>query len=107
MPARKVEELTQEMDRYHWNIQELCDKRWQNVCKRFLLVERRTDKTTVELQWLEHGWLVYHGCFELVLKSLGKKSHSCRIRIIWSDFLFHYKNGILCVHIRIASMRRF
>ena len=27
--------------------------------------------TTVELQWLEHWWLVYHGCFELVLGSLG------------------------------------
>ena len=26
---------------------------------------------TVELQWLEHCWLVYHGCFEQVLKSLG------------------------------------
>ena len=26
---------------------------------------------TVELQWLEHWWLVYHGCFELVLESLG------------------------------------
>ena len=28
--------------------------------------------STVELQWLEHGWLVWHGCFELVLESLGK-----------------------------------
>ena len=27
---------------------------------------------TVELQWLEHRWLVYHGFFELVLESLGK-----------------------------------
>ena len=27
---------------------------------------------TVKLRWLEHWWLVYHGCFELVLKSLGK-----------------------------------
>ena len=26
----------------------------------------------VELQWLEHWWLVYHGCFELVLESLWK-----------------------------------
>ena len=28
---------------------------------------------TVELQWLEHWWLVYHGCFEHVLESLGKQ----------------------------------
>ena len=26
----------------------------------------------VELQWFEHRWLVYHGYFELVLKSLIK-----------------------------------
>ena len=31
--------------------------------------------TTVELQWLEHRWLVYHGCFELILESHGKRSH--------------------------------
>ena len=38
---------------------------------------------TVELQWLEHRWLVYHGCFELVLES-----HTCRFRIIYGDFQF-------------------
>ena len=27
-------------------------------------------KIEVELQWLEHCWLVYHGYFELVLESL-------------------------------------
>ena len=54
---------------------------------------------TVELQWLEHRWLVHHGCFELVLESLGKKSHSCRFRIIWGDFHFYYKKWyIVCTH---------
>ena len=28
----------------------------------------------VELQLLEHWWLAYHGCFELVLRSLGTNS---------------------------------
>ena len=28
---------------------------------------------TVELQWLEHRWLVYQGFFELVLESLTNK----------------------------------
>ena len=37
--------------------------------------------------------------------SLGRKSHSCRIRIIKGDFLFYIKNGILCMLIRIASIR--
>ena len=41
------------------------------------------------------------------LESVGKISHSCRFRIIWGDLVFFYKNGILCLHIRIASMRRF
>ena len=46
---------------------------------------------TVELQWLEHRWLVYHGCFELVLESLGKNPTSADIivfGIIKCDFLF-------------------
>ena len=29
-------------------------------------------RSTVYLQWLEHCWLVYQGCFELVLEFLGK-----------------------------------
>ena len=37
---------------------------------------------TVELRWLEHWWLVYHGCFEHILKSLKKKSLSCWFGII-------------------------
>ena len=45
---------------------------------------------TVELQWLEHWWLVYHGSFELVIQSLGKKSHSCRFGIISGVYLFSY-----------------
>ena len=30
---------------------------------------------TVELQWLEHRWLVYYGCFELILESLEKNPY--------------------------------
>ena len=33
--------------------------------------QARKNINTVELQWLEHRWLVYHGHSELVLKSLG------------------------------------
>ena len=28
-------------------------------------------ENAVELPWFENGWLVYHGCFKLVLESLG------------------------------------
>ena len=35
-------------------------------------------------------WLVYYGCFELVLESLRKKSHSCKFGIIKGGFLFLY-----------------
>ena len=62
---------------------------------------------TEELQWREHWWLVHHDCFELVLESLGKKSHNCKFEIIKGGFLFYIENGVLCVLIRIASMRRF
>ena len=61
----------------------------------------------VEFQRLERWLLVYLGFFELVLESLGKKIHSCRFEIIEGDFPFYIENGILCVHIRIASMRQF
>ena len=36
-----------------------------------------------------------------------EKSHSGKFRLIKDDFLFYIENGLLCVLIRIASMRRF
>ena len=56
---------------------------------------------TVELQWLEHSWLVYHSCFKLVLEYLGKNSIAAD-GIIKGDFIFYIENGILCILIRIA-----
>ena len=53
---------------------------------------------TVELQWLEHWWLVNHGCFELVIESLGTKSHSCRLRIILGWFSFFILKMVYCVY---------
>ena len=49
---------------------------WQNDISITLLryqydVIGFTVTNTVEL--LEHWWLVYHGCFKLILESLGKK----------------------------------
>ena len=31
--------------------------------------------TTVKLQWLEHCWLIYNGCFKLILETLRKFSY--------------------------------
>ena len=42
----------------------------------------RCTESTVELQWLEHGWLVYHGFFKLVLESLGKNPIAADIIIL-------------------------
>ena len=36
-----------------------------------------------------------------------EKSLGCRFGIIQCDFLFYIENGILCILIRIASVRRF
>ena len=53
----------------------------------FTRVSSNCCEHTVELQWLEHRWLVYHDCFELVLESLGKKIHSCRHYHIWDNLV--------------------
>ena len=41
------------------------------VSKKCLKTWQCTHTMTVELQWLEHRWLVYHGYFEFVFESLG------------------------------------
>ena len=59
---------------------------------------------TVKLQWLEHWWLVYHGCW------IPRKNLVAASIIIFLNNLgcFVYSdNGMLCVLIRIASIRRF
>ena len=63
---------------------------------------------TVELQWLEHRWLVYHGYFELVLESQGKNPIAEDIiifGIILGDFLFYIENGMFCVFDEAILMR--
>ena len=62
---------------------------------------------TVELQWLKHLWLVYHGYFKLVLESLEKHSIAADIIIFGitkSDFVFYIDNGMLCVLIRTHNI---
>ena len=51
---------------------------------------------TVELQWLEHGWLIYHGCFELVLESLRKNFLAADLGQITVIFFFILKM-VYCV----------
>ena len=51
--------------------------------------------------------LVYHGCFELVLESLGKNPRAANLEKFRMIFCVYIENGILCVLIRIALMRRF
>ena len=40
----------------------------------FVNTESDSQVCIVELQWLRHGWLVYHGYFKLVLESLTKSN---------------------------------
>ena len=72
-----------------------------NILKTF-----RIPINTVELQWLEHRWLVYHGLFELIFDSLRNVSDSSRSQILREILLFYYEI-VLCVLIRIASSKRF
>ena len=54
--------------------------------------------TALKLRWFEHRWLaVYHGCFELVLESLGKNpmaADSGKFRVIF----FFILNMVYCVY---------
>ena len=45
--------------------------------------------------------------FELVLASLGKNTIAADLGYFRVFFFFHIENGILCILIRIASIRRF
>ena len=53
--------------------------------------------TTLKLRWFEHRWLaVYHGCFELVLKSLDKNPMAAdlgKFRVIFF-FILKMVNGV-------------
>ena len=59
---------------------------------------------TVELQWLEHRWLVYLGLFELIFESLRDFSDSSRKQILREVFLF-YHEIVCCVYILESSHR--
>ena len=62
-----------------------------------------TLQTTVELRWLEHWWLVYHGLFELNFESLRNFSDSSRTHILREIFLFYYE--IVCCVYSLESPR--
>ena len=56
---------------------------------------------TVELQWLEHWWLVYHGYFELVPGFLRKRSPTAADIIVFgiiSDDFFSILKKVCCVY---------
>ena len=42
-----------------------------------------------------------------LLSPLEKTQIAANLGLFWGDFLFYIENGILCVPVRIASMRRF
>ena len=56
---------------------------------------------TVELQWLEHWWLVYHGLFELIFESLRKFFDSLSKQIVREIFVFYYE--IVCCVYSLSS----
>ena len=69
------------------------------MCTTFFLPYSRTSVARTLMARLSrlfrtHSWVPW------------KKSHSCRFGIIQNDFRFHIENGILCVLIRIALLRR-
>ena len=61
-----------------------------------ILVINRMPLYTVELQWLEPWWVVYPGCFEFVLESLGKNSLAADLGKLRVIFFFMLKM-VYCV----------
>ena len=53
---------------------------------------------TVDLQWLEHWWLVYHGCLDFVLEFLGKMQQlQVWVTLGWFSFVCILKT-VYCVY---------
>ena len=52
---------------------------------------------TVESQWREQGWLVYHGNFKSFLSPFSISSESSRKQILRGIFLF-YQEIVCCVY---------
>ena len=59
---------------------------------------------TVELQWLEYRWLVYHGLLGLIFESLRNFSDSSRKQRLKEIFLFYYE--IVCCVYSLESPHR-
>ena len=77
-----------------------------STCKPDIGMCDKTEIYTVELQWLKLGWLFTTALSNLSY-SLLEKSSSYRFGIIKADFLLYIENGMMCVLIRIPSMRQF
>ena len=61
-------------------------------------------QNTVELQLLEHRWLLCYGLFELIFVSLRNFSDSSRKQILREIFLFYYE--IVCCVYSLESPHR-
>ena len=73
-----------------------------SICPRISL------SNTIDLQWLEQRWPVFHGYFEFVPVNLETYLIAAAIiifgifGIILGDFLFYIDSGMLFILIRIA-----
>ena len=78
-----------------------CSKRWRLYQKGCLFTMNTHlmvySVCTRELQWLEHWWLIYHGCFELVLGSLGTNPIVADLASFRMIFILYWKM-VYCVH---------
>ena len=68
------------------------------------MFSRNKNYNTVELQWLEHRGLGYHGLFELIFESLRNFSDSLRKQILREIFLYY--NQIVCCVYTLESPHR-
>ena len=87
------------LTQYNWRDHLLQGSWWDLVAAAsFVWIRAKTGKEasknsftyTVELQWLKHWRLVYHGCFGLVLESLGKNPWmQIWDNLVWFSFFIY------------------
>ena len=65
-------------------------------------IKNVSNQITVDIPWLQHWWLVYHGFFNSFLSPLVNPIVKFRV-----FFFFYIENGISCVFIKIASLSQF
>ena len=88
-----------------------CTLPWPGLLSinKLILPKQWIFNSTVKPQWLEHGWLVCRGYFELVFEFLGNSSDSSRKQIfrdILGFFQLIIKRYVVCPRVIFQQLKK-